>query len=148
MERKELAKSYFKEGYNCSQSVFLAYADKFGLDRDTALKLSASFGAGMGRMREVCGAVSGMFMVAGLATGSPDPKDIQGKKENYEIVQKMAEEFKKKSGGSIICHELLGLDQKKFDATPDKRDEKYYKKRPCVDLVGDACEVIDSVLKL
>lgn len=106
--RKEKAARLFKEGYNCSQAVFAAYADKYGIDEETALKLSASFGGGMGRMREVCGAVSGMFMIAGLETGATDGKDAAGKKANYDMVQKMAEVYRKENG-SIICKELLGL---------------------------------------
>lgn len=106
--RKERAARLFKEGYNCSQAVFAAYADKYGIDEETALKLSASFGGGMGRMREVCGAVSGMFMIAGLETGATEGKDVEGKKANYDMVQKMAEVYRKENG-SIICKELLGL---------------------------------------
>lgn len=106
--RKEKAARLFKEGYNCSQAVFAAYADKYGIDEEMALKLSASFGGGMGRMREVCGAVSGMFMIAGLETGATDGKDVAGKKANYDMVQKMAEVYRKENG-SIICKELLGL---------------------------------------
>lgn len=93
--RKEKAVELFMEGYNCSQAVFAAYADLFGIDFDMALKLSASFGAGMGRMREVCGAVSGMFLVAGLMTGTTDGKDVAGKQANYDMVQKLAAEYKK-----------------------------------------------------
>jgi len=85
MTGKEKAVSLFKEGYNCSQSVFAAYADRYGIDKEMALKLSASFGGGMGRMREVCGAVSGMLMVAGLEIGATEGKDVIGKKANYDI---------------------------------------------------------------
>ncbi|MBQ2276199.1 MAG: C-GCAxxG-C-C family protein [Lachnospiraceae bacterium] len=146
MDRKEKAVELFKEGYNCSQSVVAAYADVIGLDEATALKIASSFGAGMGRMREVCGAVSGMFMVAGMLTGTVDAKDVQGKTNNYEVVQEMAEEFKKTSGGSIICKELLGLVKKEESAVPEKRTEEYYKKRPCVQLVEDAATIIDKIL--
>ena len=136
----------FESGYSCSQSVVLAFADHFGIDSSVALKFSSSFGAGMGRMREVCGAVSGMFMVAGMLTGTVDAKDVQGKTNNYEVVQEMAEEFKKTSGGSIICKELLGLVKKEESAVPEKRTEEYYKKRPCVQLVEDAATIIDKIL--
>lgn len=171
--RKEKAIRLFKEGYNCSQAVFAAYADKYGIDEEMALKLSASFGGGMGRMREVCGAASGMFMVAGLETGATQGKDVEGKKANYDMVQKMAEAYRKENG-SIICKELLGLvpmpgrdsgqgnsNGKKTsvkgdtaevkaaeftDTQPEARTENYYKKRPCVELVGQACDIIESVL--
>lgn len=160
--KKELAKDYFKQGYNCSQAVFLAYAKDYGIDEEAAVKMSAGFGGGMGRMREVCGAVSGMVMVAGLETGTTDPKDAIGKKKNYEMVQEMSRLFKEKNR-SIICRELLGLDKEKVELsvastdkstvsaclpTPEKRTEGYYKKRPCIDLVGDACDVIESVIAL
>lgn len=142
--RKEHAVELFKSGYNCSQSVFVAYADKYGMDEEMALKVASSFGGGIGRMREVCGCASGMFMVAGLETGATDGKDSDGKAHNYEVVQKMAEEFKKKSGGSIICRELLGLDKPEGTFVPEKRTDTYYKKRPCIELVKDACDIIDE----
>lgn len=153
--RKEKAVALFKEGYNCSQAVFVAYSDLYNIEEEVALKLSASFGGGMGRMREVCGAVSGMFFVAGLETGSIDAKDIEGKQRNYELVQKLAEEFKKNTG-SIICKELLGLvpigesSQLKAsefkDTKPEKRTETYYKKRPCIKLVEDAADIIERII--
>lgn len=145
--RKEKAVRLFQEGYNCSQSVFLAYSDLFDLDRETACRISASFGAGMGRMREVCGTVSGMSLVAGLINGAVEGPDTQGKKHNYETVQKMAAEFKKRSGGSIICRELLGLSgDAPIQAAPEERTEGYYKKRPCIRLIQDAVEIIEEVL--
>lgn len=144
--RKEKAVRLFKEGYNCSQSVFAAYSDIYGIDRETALRLSSSFGGGMGRMREVCGTVSGMFLVAGLETGAVDGHDIEGKKSNYDMVRLLSEEFKKKNN-SIVCRELLGLDKNTRESSkPDKRTEDYYKKRPCVKLVEDAAEIIERVL--
>lgn len=160
--RKEKAARLFKEGYNCSQAVFVAYADRYGMDEEMALKISASFGGGMGRMREVCGAVSGMFLVAGLETGCTEGKDVQGKKANYDMVQKLAEAYKKENG-SIICRELLGLvpmpareeakegtntvNAAEFkDTQPEARTEEYYKKRPCAELVTMACDILDEVL--
>ena len=110
-KRQDKAVELFKMGYNCSQSVLGAFADLYDLDMEQALRLSCSFGGGIGRMREVCGAASGMFMVAGLETGTTEGADAKGKKENYDVVQKLAEEFKKRSGGSMICRELLGLEE-------------------------------------
>lgn len=148
--RREKAIQLFKEGYNCSQAVFAAFCDDYDIKKETALKLSSSFGGGMGRMREVCGAVSGMFMVAGLETGATDGSDADGKKSNYDMVQKLAAEFREKNG-SIICRDLLGLDQdntqKTFtDTNPEARTKQYYKKRPCVELVGDAVDILEEKL--
>lgn len=140
--RKEKAVRLFKEGFNCSQAVFCAFCDEYNIDMETGLKLSASFGGGMGRMREVCGAVSGMFMVAGLETGSVNVKDNDAKQYNYEIVQKLADEYKKQNG-SIICRELLGLTVSSTDVKPEERTETYYKKRPCVKLVEMAVEILE-----
>lgn len=151
--RKEKAVRLFNEGYNCSQAVFGAYCDLYGIDFNTGLKLSASFGAGMGRMREVCGAVTGMFMVAGLETGSTDSQDRDAKKYNYEVVKKLAKEYKKENG-SIICRELLGIEMPSgseknesgssyYSAMPSERTESYYKKRPCVKLVEMAAEILE-----
>lgn len=152
--RKEKAMELFTKGYNCSQSVVLAYADVLGLDWEQAAKLSASFGGGLGRLRHVCGSVSGMSMVAGMLTATADPEDKEKKKENYETVQKLAAEFERRNG-SIICRELLGLEQGKDSvvsdgyqkgAVPEPRTKEYYKKRPCRELVGEACEILENTL--
>lgn len=136
------ARELFNEGYNCSQAVLGAFAEDAGLDVKTALRLSAPFGGGMGRMREVCGAVSGMFMVAGLKYGYSDPSAKQEKAELYALVQKLAAGFKEKNG-SIICKELLGVSD--TSPTPEPRTAAYYKKRPCVELVGDAAELLENL---
>lgn len=149
MTHKEKAEKFFRAGYNCSQSVFAAFAPDYGIDEELALKLSASFGGGMGRMREVCGAFSGIMLVNGLETGCIDGS-ATGKASNYEMVQHLADEYKKRSGGSIICRELLGLDKdkngvlKNAEPTPTKRTEGYYKKRPCIELIKDACEILEN----
>ena len=129
-EKAQRAKALFLEGYNCAQSTFLALSDLTGMDRQTALRLSSSFGGGMGRMREVCGAVTGMFMVVGILYGYDDAKDYEGKKDTYALVQELANQFKAETG-SIICRELLGLDGKDNSPVPSKRTEEYYKKRTC-----------------
>ena len=148
MQKKgEIAKQYFLDGYNCAQAVVLAFAQDFGLDKKTAVMLSSSFGGGMGRLREVCGAVSGMFMVLGLKYGYASPEDNQAKKELYKKVQEVAGLFKE-DNGSIICRELLGLNQTgKSDPTPELRTESYYKKRPCKDLVQFAADLVDEYIK-
>ena len=104
--RVEKAVELFMSGYNCSQSVFAAYSDLFGMDREQALKVSCSMGGGMGRMREVCGTVSGMAMVAGMVCGNTDPSDQAAKTKNYETVRKMADAFKAQHK-SIICREIF-----------------------------------------
>jgi len=149
--RTEQAVALFMEGFNCSQSVFAAYADLLGMDKETALRVSASFGGGVGRMREVCGAASGMFLAAGMLTGSVVGKDQVAKKNNYEVVQRLAEEFKKENGGTYICRELLGLnkDGKKVlpgDTTPEARTEEYYKKRPCLKTIQGAAAILERML--
>lgn len=141
----DLAKHYFTEGFNCSQAVLLAFAEDLGLDKKTAVMISSGFGGGMGRMREVCGAVSGMFMVTGLKYGYDDPKNFQAKKELYEKIQKLGEDFKRENG-SIICRELLGLSEKDTP-TPEKRTEEYYKKRPCGELVKLAAEMVEEFIE-
>ena len=109
-ERIERAVSLFKEGYNCAQSVVAAFADMYGLTEEQALKMSASFGGGIGRMRLTCGAACGMFILAGLETGATRGDDREGKSANYQLVQQLAEEFKRRNG-SLTCAELLGLKQ-------------------------------------
>lgn len=138
---KERARELFKEGYNCSQAVFGAFSEELGMSFETAVLISSSFGGGMGRLREVCGAVSGMFMAAGLAFGTTDITDHKAKSDHYALIQSLASEFKEQNG-SIICRELLGLSEKKPDVpVPEKRTEEYYKKRPCAELCADAAEI-------
>ena len=146
MTHKEKAREYFLKGYNCSQALFAAFSDVTGMDEETALKISAPFGAGMGKMREVCGAVSGMFMVAGLIYGYSENPNAEVKEEHYKIIQHLAEEFKKENGGSIICRELLaGLKTNTLPA-PDERTAEYYKKRPCLKIVESAAEILDNYI--
>jgi len=142
-EHSDRAKELFEKGHNCSQAVFAAYADEMGVDFDTALKIASSFGGGMGRLREVCGAVSGMFMVAGMKYGSTDPTDQGAKAEHYKLIQALAKRFEKENG-SIICRELLGLAVKNDEPQPEARTEKYYKKRPCMELVEQAARILDD----
>ena len=105
-KHEELALKYFNEGYNCAQSVFAAFHEEMGLDEKTAFKMSSAFGGGMGGLREVCGAVTGMFMVLSNLYGYDDAKELDKKKVLYSRVQALAEEFKK-DYGTIICRELL-----------------------------------------
>ena len=141
----EKAGKLFREGYNCAQSVFCAFADDLGIDFETALKLSSSFGGGMGRLREVCGAVSAMFMIAGLKYGYTTPNNDEIKGEHYARIQELAARFKEKHG-TIICRELLGLDIKQDDPIPSKRTEQYYKDRPCEGIIRDAAKIISKYI--
>ncbi len=139
--RAQRATDLFKQGYNCSQAVFASCADIYGVtDESLALRLSASFGGGMGRMRMVCGAASGMFMLAGLQNGSSTPHDNEGKMANYAFVQQLAGEFKAQYG-SLICAELLGLAPKPQDPKPEERTQQYYEKRPCSEMVAEAVRI-------
>lgn len=141
----EKACKYFREGYNCAQSVFLAFSDLTGFDKETALKLSSSFGGGMGRLREVCGAVSAMFMVAGLLRGYTSPNNDELKASHYTLIQDLGNEFKSECG-SIICRELLDLPQGADSPLPSKRTEQYYSERPCENYIKTAAEIIERRL--
>lgn len=148
-ERVEKARRLFKEGgYNCCQAVVLAYNDVFGLEDELAASLSSGFGGGMGRMREVCGAVSGMVMLAGMIRPASDPSVKNWRTANYALVQEMAGEFKE-INGSIVCKELLGLvpmgsctPAPKESPEPSDRTPEYYKKRPCEEMVSIAARIV------
>lgn len=144
--RVERAKALFKQGFNCSQAVCAACADIYGIDEQTALRIAASFGGGIGRMRQTCGAACGMFILAGLENGSATPGDAEGKKQNYTLVQDLAAKFKQENG-SLICAELLGIAPKPQEPTPEARTENYYQKRPCVEMVANAVRIYLEELK-
>lgn len=142
MDKGQIAKENFKAGYNCAQSVVLAFSDELGIDAETLLKLSSSFGGGLARLREVCGAVSGGAMVLGLLEGYTSPTDNVSKTEHYKRVRQFAEAFKAENG-SIICRELLTGVKTDSSPVPDERTESYYKKRPCAEI----CEVAAGILQ-
>ena len=154
-ERVAKAKRLFKEeGYNCCQAVVMAYNDLFDMDDSLAASLSSGFGGGMGRLREVCGSVSGMVMLAGLIAPAADPSAKDGRTRNYSLVQEVAGEFKE-INGSIVCRELLGLVPMGSSSPapaespePSDRTPEYYKKRPCVKMVEEAariwCEYLEN----
>lgn len=146
MSYKEKARDIFKSGYNCSQAVVLAFADVMGIDETIATKLSSSFGGGMGRLREVCGAISGCFMVLGVLLGPTDPNDHDAKMKHYAIIQEAATMFKEENG-SYICRELLGLAQGSSIPVPEKRTEEYYKRRPCDEYVAIAADITEKILR-
>ena len=138
----EKAAELFVSGCNCSQAVFGAFAEDCGIDFETALKLSSSFGGGMGRLRETCGAVTGMFMVAGLLKGYADTNDKEAKDNHYKLIQELANEFKSVYH-TYNCNELLGnIGKGTYISAP--RTAEYYKTRPCVNFVVTAAEILDK----
>ena len=147
MAKAQEAEKIFKDGYNCCQSVFCPFCKEVGMDFETALKLTSSFGGGMGRLREVCGAVTAMFMIAGLKYGYTDPKDQKAKAEHYKLIQELAGEFENEFG-SIICRKLLALpDGKKESHIPSERNEAYYIKRPCSEFVSFAAGLVEKMIR-
>lgn len=138
MEKYKQAEELFKQGYNCAQAVFRVLSEEYGIDFETAMKLSSALGGGMGRMREVCGAVSAMFLAVGLKYS-----DTKNKAEVYEIVQDMANEFKSKHS-TIICRQLLEGIETSTEPTPSERTDEYYQRRPCVKFVRDAVKIFEN----
>ena len=146
MDHADKACELFAGGLNCAQAVFGAFSDVTGMDYDLALRLSSSFGGGMGRMREVCGTCSGMFMVAGILYGQGTESDDKLKAAHYQRIQYLAEEFRKRHE-TIICRDLLKGLAVTSTPTPEKRTEQYYKVRPCVKFVRTAAEILDRYLE-
>lgn len=144
-DHSQRAIALFKQGYNCSQAVFASFADELDIDVETAVKIASSFGGGMGSMREVCGAVTGMFMVAGMKYGYADPEDRESKKEHYKLIQELASKFKEENR-SIICRDLLGIRPEGENLIPRERTDEYYKKRPCIELVGCAAQIMEDMI--
>ena len=161
---KEAAR-LFRSGYNCAQAVFCAFAGDIGMDIDTAARLSSSFGGGMGRMREVCGAVSGALMVLGILCGydATAPTADADKKAHYARVQEFCKRFREERG-SIICREILQNHAKKLqemkkaaeeqlaamhanDASPTPRTAEYYESRPCAEACALAARLLDEYLQ-
>lgn len=145
MDHGKLAEENFRKGYNCAQSVLLAFGDVTGLDDRTAAILTSSFGGGLGRLRELCGTVSGAAMVLGLVQGYADPDDPEAKTAHYHRVQEFARRFREKNG-SIICRDLLSGVQTIEGNDPEQRTDAYYKKRPCPALCRCAAEILDEML--
>lgn len=141
----EKAVELFLEGYNCAQSVIGAYADELEIEKETLFRLTSSFGGGMGRLREVCGAVSAMFMVAGVKKGYITPNDDKTKEQHYTLIQELGHKFRDENG-SIICRELLDLMETESVPKPAKRTEEYYNERPCARVIYSACEILDKIL--
>lgn len=143
-QRVEKAKELFLSGFNCSQSVFGAFNDIFGISDDVALKISSGLGGGIGRLRNVCGAVSGGALVIGLVYGATEGSDSEAKAETYKVVRELAEKVAEMKG-SYICKELLN----RFESesyVPDERTDKYYQERPCTGMVMLCAEIVCDIL--
>ena len=144
MTYAERAEQNFRDGYNCAQAVLLAFSDLTKLDTDTALRISSSFGGGMGRLREVCGAVSGMMTVLGLLYGYSEAGNDAVKKAHYQNVQALAGAFREQCG-SIICREILK--NPPSDPNPTPRTPEFYRTRPCARMVATAAGILDRFIE-
>ncbi len=146
-KRMKRAEELFMQGFNCSQSVATAFADVYGYTEEQMLRVSAGFGAGIGRMRLSCGAFNAMALLAGLENGSVTPGDREGKSANYKTVQQLAARFQEEHG-SLICAELLKLKQDaplSYEAS--ERTAEYYQKRPCVKQIISAARIYAEYLE-
>ena len=143
MDHEQYAGELFLRGYNCAQAVAVAFCDVTGLDMDFAARMASSFGGGMGRMREVCGAVSGMLMVVGLLYGYDTPGDDVSKQAQYALVQELSGKFREETG-SIICREILK--NPPSDPNPTPRTAEFYAKRPCARMVMTAARILDEYI--
>lgn len=146
--RAEKARAYFSEGYNCCQSVAMAFSDILDLEPNKVAELTSGFGGGFARMREVCGCVSGMTLVAGALSPADNPQDKEGRTKNYALVQNLAGEFKDRQG-SIVCRDLLGLraGAPQESPVPSDRTPQYYHSRKCADFVACAAKILEKQLK-
>lgn len=145
MDHAKQAQAYFLEGYNCAQSVLLAFAPDLGLTLEEAARMASSFGGGMGRLREVCGALSASFLILGLREGYSSPTDDDAKARQYARVQEIAGQFRA-IHGTILCRDLLGLAEGPDCPTPSKRTQEYYASRPCERCIGDAAAIVERML--
>ena len=144
MNRGEYAAELFMKGYNCAQTLAVTFCDVVGLTPDQAARMASSFGGGMGRMREVCGAVSGMLLIAGMLYGYETPGDDTSKMEHYARVQYLAGRFREQTG-SIVCREILK--NPPSDPMPTPRTAEFYKKRPCVRMVVLAAKILEEYIR-
>ena len=143
MDHSMQAAELFVGGYNCAQAIMVAFCDVTGLEKDMAARMSSSFGGGMGRMREVCGAVSGMLLVAGILYGYDTPGDDESKLSHYQLVQALSGQFREQVG-SIVCREILK--DPPSDPNPTPRTEEFYKTRPCARMVLLAGQILDEYI--
>jgi C_GCAxxG_C_C family probable redox protein len=147
--RVDKAVDYFMQGYGCCQSVVAAFADLYNLNEETAKRIAAGFGGGVGRMRMMCGAVSGIVILVGLDCGQTEGSDREGKSNCYKVVQELLAQSKEQNG-SLICAEILGLnghDKAASSYVASERTAEYYKKRPCVAKVESAARIFAQYLE-
>lgn len=142
-DKTKKAEELFLSGFNCAQSVFCAFCEDFGIDFEVGLKMTSSMGGGMGRLREVCGAVSSMFLLVGLKRGYIENNNDEIKANHYKLIQDLADEFKNEFG-SILCRDLLGEDRGSY--VPDKRTEEYYITRPCAEFIKYAAKLTEKII--
>lgn len=142
-KKAELAQSLFEEGYNCAQAVVCAFSEELGMEKEQVARLICGLGGGVGRLREICGAVSGMAVVSGSLYGYSKPEDLDGKKRTYEMIQKLSARFREENG-SILCRELLKEEGNDTSAVPAARTEQYYQDRPCPRLVYCAARILEE----
>ncbi len=146
MTKREIAMQLFGEGYNCAQSVAAAFSEETGLPKEALIKMASGFGGGIGRLREVCGAVSGMVLVCNMLYGYESPTDGESKKNYYKDIQSLLLQFKSRNG-TYICRDLLSLPENNENSpVPETRTAEYYKRRPCKELVGDAAEILEKYI--
>ncbi len=146
MSKREVAIALFEEGFNCAQAVSAAFCDEAGVSKETMVKMASGFGGGFGRLREVCGAVSGMVLVANMIFGYESPTDNEAKMDWYKDIQSIVLEFKSRNG-SYVCHELLNLPENaEKSPVPEQRTAEYYKTRPCKEIVGEAADILEKFI--
>lgn len=146
MSKRDVAIALFEEGFNCAQAVSAAFCDETGVSKETMVKMSSGFGGGFGRLREVCGAVSGMVLVANMIFGYDSPTDTQAKMDWYKDIQSIVLEFKSRNG-SYVCNQLLNLPENdERSPVPEQRTAEYYKKRPCKEIVGEAADILEKFI--
>lgn len=146
-ERSRRARACFRDGYNCCQSVLLAFKDIIGLPEEDLARLSSGFGGGMGRLREVCGAMSALTFLAGVMRPAANPGNMEERTANYALVQKFAERFRE-ANGSIVCREILQLrSDRKEPPMPSVRTEEWYTKRPCERIIANAARIAAEELE-
>ncbi len=146
MTKKELAMQIFGEGYNCAQAVAAAFSEETDVPKEQMIKMASGFGGGIGRLREVCGAVSGMVLVCNMLYGYESPTDNEKKMNYYADIQSLLLKFKSRNG-TYICRDLLSLPENNENSpVPEERTAEYYKRRPCKELVGDAAEILECFI--
>jgi C_GCAxxG_C_C family probable redox protein len=140
--RAELAIDKFKSGFNCAQAIVVTYASPYGISEETALRMSAGFGAGMGRLQDVCGALTGAIMIAGLQEGMTIPGDRAAKERTYALVQRIAKAFEKEHGART-CRDLVGCDMNTEEGMKDYREREAYE-RVCSMCVRTAARLVEE----